>query len=56
MFYFKACPKCSGDLHFERDVYGAFFKCFQCGRIVEAEAQEPTSDKKTARRVEKLAA
>ena len=56
MFYFKACPKCSGDLHFEQDSYGPFFKCFQCGRIVDLEEQKPEVDKKPARRAEKLAA
>ena len=24
MFFFKACPKCQGDLHLDRDSYGAF--------------------------------
>ena len=31
MIFFKACPKCQGDLYFDRDVYGLFFKCIQCG-------------------------
>ena len=28
---FNACPKCSGDLEFRRDVYGIFVSCLQCG-------------------------
>ncbi len=28
---FNACPKCSGDLEFRRDVYGMFVSCLQCG-------------------------
>ncbi len=31
MIYFNACPKCHGDLTMERDVYGAYIHCLQCG-------------------------
>ena len=37
-FYFKACAKCQGDMHLERDAYGWFRQCLQCGRIVELAA------------------
>ncbi len=30
MLWFKACPKCGGDLHFESDIYGSFVHCLQC--------------------------
>ncbi len=40
MFYFKACKKCQGDLVREDDFYGAYFRCLQCGKIVEANARE----------------
>jgi hypothetical protein len=36
----------------ERDIYGAFRKCFQCGRIFELEAPQPGSGKvKSGRRL-----
>ena len=35
MFYFKACPKCKGDMYLERDAYGEYRKCLQCGQIQE---------------------
>ncbi len=35
MFYLKACRKCHGDLTLEKDPYGAFLKCLQCGRLTE---------------------
>ena len=41
MFYFKACPKCRGDVHLEEDVYGKFLKCFQCSRIVDLVQNQP---------------
>ena len=37
MFYFKACPKCGGDMYLERDAYGSFQKCLQCGRMIDLE-------------------
>ena len=31
MFWFKSCPRCSGDLFEDRDQYGSFITCMQCG-------------------------
>ncbi len=39
-FFFKACPKCRGDMYLDEDVYGAYGKCLQCGRIFEARSQQ----------------
>ena len=33
MFWFKLCPRCSGDLFEDRDRYGKFITCMQCGLI-----------------------
>ena len=33
MFYFKACPKCHGDLYLDSDGYGSFIECVQCGLL-----------------------
>ena len=33
MFWFKQCPRCSGDLFEDRDQYGTFITCMQCGFI-----------------------
>ena len=35
MFYFKACPKCQGDLTLEKDAYGEYKKCLQCGTLID---------------------
>ncbi len=37
-FYFKACPRCRGDMYLDQDMYGAYGKCLQCGRIYELPA------------------
>lgn len=31
MIYFKACPKCQGDLHLAEDIHGCYVSCLQCG-------------------------
>jgi len=35
MFCLKGCSKCQRDLTLEKDAYGAFLKCLQCGRLAE---------------------
>ncbi len=38
MFWFKACPKCQGDLYGSKDIYGGYVACMQCSRyLTEAE-------------------
>jgi hypothetical protein len=39
--YFKACPKCRGDMYLDEDSYGVFTKCLQCGRIFESPVSQP---------------
>ena len=36
MFWFKQCPRCSGDLFEDKDQYGAFITCMQCGFTKDA--------------------
>ena len=31
MMFLKACPKCLGALVLDRDMYGRYFMCLQCG-------------------------
>ena len=37
MMYFKECPRCQGDLHSNRDMYGEYKECLQCGYMVDIE-------------------
>lgn len=38
MFWLKSCPKCDGDLYGDRDQYGPYISCVQCGHyLTEAE-------------------
>lgn len=33
MMYLRGCPRCKGDLQVNRDTYGSYRKCVQCGHI-----------------------
>ena len=38
MFFFKQCPRCSGDLATDSDQYGEFVSCMQCGYSKDIQA------------------
>ena len=40
MLFLKACPKCHGDMYVNRDVYGKFIECLQCGLLRDVEYRE----------------
>ena len=51
MLYLKACPRCEGDMHTNRDVYGTYKECLQCGYMVDVQRPDslvsvPVSDRK----------
>ena len=50
MIKLKACPKCHGDLYLQRDQYGRYMSCLQCGYLKEllGELLEETPEKLTA--------
>ena len=33
MVFYRACPKCKGDMDTRRDSYGSFIECIQCGLL-----------------------
>ncbi len=35
MIMFKACPRCSGDMHENRDMYGEYRECLMCGYMAD---------------------
>ncbi|MCH8061313.1 MAG: hypothetical protein IH861_02290 [Chloroflexi bacterium] len=35
MLYLKACPRCKGDVVANRDMYGEYRECLQCGYMVD---------------------
>ncbi len=35
---FKSCPRCLGDVHVKRDMYGEYKECLQCGYMVDLQA------------------
>jgi DNA-directed RNA polymerase subunit M/transcription elongation factor TFIIS len=35
----KRCPRCNGDLFIDRDQYGLFLQCLQCGYLRDLRMQ-----------------
>ena len=35
--YLKACPRCKGDMQTNRDMYGEYNECLQCGHMADIE-------------------
>ena len=33
MLYLKGCPRCEGDIYADRDEYGEYRQCLQCGFV-----------------------
>ncbi len=31
MYWLKACPRCQGDLYRDKDLFGSYVSCLQCG-------------------------
>lgn len=43
MLYLKACPRCRGDVKYERDMYGKYLECLQCGFLLSAKNEAPAA-------------
>ena len=57
MIKLKACPKCHGDLSLERDRYGSYLSCLQCGYLKELpEIGRLEKSRRTSAEAERLAA
>ncbi len=55
MLRFKSCPRCKGDVLIDRDVYGWYQQCLQCGyqrdlkNMVKDKPQRPPEAEKVNR-------
>ena len=56
MVYFKNCPRCGGDMHNNRDIYGAYKECLQCGLMVDIDKRSKTPAPAAAQSKRKKAA
>ncbi|MCX6012117.1 MAG: hypothetical protein NTV30_01630 [Chloroflexi bacterium] len=45
---FKACPKCKGDVFIEKDMFGWYEQCLQCGHMRDLAVNEPKGKTLTA--------
>lgn len=39
MVMFKACPRCRGDMHTNKDMYGEYHECLMCGFMADIPKQ-----------------
>ena len=45
MLKIKSCPRCRGDMYENRDIYGAYIECLQCGHMADpGKEREPARD------------
>jgi len=35
MVFLKACQRCGGAMHMDRDIYGEYKECLQCGLMLD---------------------
>jgi len=35
MFWLRSCPRCQGDFYQDRDPFGYYLRCLQCGHEVQ---------------------
>ena len=55
VLHLKTCPRCGGDVHSSRDVYGPYRECLQCGYMVDLERSNPLADVAVPRAKKKVA-
>jgi len=41
MLFLKSCQRCQGDMYLEKDPFGSFHQCLQCGHIKDLDAPSP---------------
>lgn len=51
MLYLKACPRCRGDVKYERDVYGRYLECLQCGFLLSSKTEGNTASSEKSTKV-----
>ena len=56
MMLLKGCPRCRGDLHINRDMYGDYKQCVQCGYMEDMESRTNRTLSATAVKTAKKAA
>lgn len=40
----KSCPRCRGNLYIDKDIYGWYEECFQCGYLMFLEQINETGE------------
>lgn len=48
MVFFKSCSRCRGDRVLDRDYYGWYLTCLQCGNVTYPEVANAKNRKKAS--------
>jgi acetyl-CoA carboxylase beta subunit len=48
VFIFRDCSRCRGDIYLDRDIYGDYKKCMQCGLMQYIENRDRAKILKSA--------
>lgn len=51
MLRFKVCPRCKGDVLLERDQYGWYELCLQCGYLVDLKSLSRWGKNRLSRKI-----
>ena len=49
MIILKGCPRCRGDVQINKDFYGKYRECLQCGYMEDLEEKSSASESTAAR-------
>jgi len=50
MLWLGACPRCKGDVELDRDHYGWYRQCLQCGHLRDLQTVVQVKDKITRKK------
>ena len=51
LWRFKSCPRCRGDVFLEKDIYGWYEQCLQCGYLKDMDAIYESREKGNERAI-----
>ncbi|GEM_PF-5373659 len=49
MLFLKSCPRCQGDMYLEKDYYGIYKECLQCGNVLDLDEKSLKEHARTVR-------
>lgn len=54
MFWLRSCPRCQGDFYQDRDSFGFYLRCLQCGHEIQLLRRLGTEDRLSSALLEEI--